>query len=103
MKTQQQIQQITAVLGESRVLETMTKLAQIEEAKCLRRIERVKTELRRYEQQFSMSSDEAWKKYQTGELGDDFDVMEWMALFENLKAFQGYYTRIINLHGTRMI
>lgn len=97
MKTQQQIQQITAVLGETRVLETMTKLAQIEEAKCLRRIERVKTELHRYEQQFSISSDEAWKKYQAGELGDDFDVMEWMALFENLKALQGYYTRIINL------
>ncbi len=94
-KTQQQIQQLTTVLDESLVLNTMTKLAQIEGAKCLRRIEKVRLELARYETQFAMTSEEAWKKYQIGKLGDDFDVMEWMALFENVRALQEYYTRII--------
>lgn len=95
MKTQTRIQQVTNILGESLVFKTIDKLAQIEEQKCLRKISKLKSELAQYEKQFAMSSEEAWDKYQDGLLGDSFDVMEWMALFENLMALQEYYDRII--------
>ena len=97
METQTRIQQVTTILGESLVVETITKLAQIEGQKCLRKIDRLKSELARYEKQFAMNSKEAWSKYQDGMLGDDFDVMEWMALFENLMALQGQYDRITKI------
>jgi hypothetical protein len=97
MEAQTRIQQVTTILGESLVVETITKLAQIEEQKCLRKIDRLKSELARYEKQFAMNSEEAWSKYQDGMLGDDFDVMEWMALFEDLKALQGQYDRITKI------
>ena len=35
--------------------------------------------------------------YQDGVLDDDFDVMEWMALFQNLMALQGQYDRITKI------
>ena len=92
---QQQIEQISTILGESLVSATIAKLAQIEGEKCLCRIERLQNELTRYEKQFGMRSGEAWQKYQTGELGDNVDVMEWMALFENLTALREYYNRIM--------
>ena len=94
MKTQNQIQQVVSILGEPLVLEAIAKLLQIEKEKCLKKIDRLKSELNLYEKQFAMSSKEAWSKYRKGALGDDFDVMEWMALFENLIAFQEQYDRI---------
>ena len=95
MSVQSRVQHITDVLGESMVLETITKLVHIEVQKCLKKIERLRQELAEYERQFAMSSEDAWTKYQAGKLGDDFDTMEWMALFENLKALQSQYDRII--------
>ncbi len=97
METQTRIQKVTTILGESLVIETISKLAQIEGQKCLRKIDMLKSELARYEKQFAMNSEEAWRKYQDGELGDDFDVMEWMSIFENLMALQGQYDRLTKI------
>lgn len=97
MQAQQHIQHFTEILGEELVLNTMNKLAQIEGAKCLRRIGRLQSELAQYEERFALTSEEAWKQYQAGTLGDDFDVMEWMALFENLQSLQAYYIRLSNI------
>lgn len=94
MSVQSRVQHITEVLGESMVLEAITKLAHIEGQKYLKKIERLRQELTRYERQFAMSSEDAWEQYQAGKLGDDFDIMEWMALFENLMALQSQYDRI---------
>ena len=94
MKTQNQIQQVVNILGEPVVFDAIAKLLQIEKEKCLKKINRLKSELTQYEKQFSISSKEAWGKYQSGTLGDDFDVMEWMALFQNLMSFQEQYERI---------
>ena len=68
MHTQQQIRQFTEVLGEALVLNTMRKLAQIEGATCLRRIERLQEELAHYEHQFKMKSEEAGHTIKAGDL-----------------------------------
>ena len=49
METQSRIQQVTTILGESLVVETFSKLAHIEGQKCLRKIDRLKSDLARYE------------------------------------------------------
>ena len=82
------------ILGEPVVFEAIAKLLQIEKEKCLKKICRLKSELIQYEKQFSISSKEAWTEYQKGALGDDFDVMEWMALFQNFMSFQEQYDRM---------
>jgi hypothetical protein len=96
----QQLQQLTDILGETLVMNTGRKLAQIEAARCSRRIARLEAELRSYETRFAMLSAEAWKHYQAGTLGDDFDVMEWRMLFENLKALQHYHRRLTGIQGS---
>jgi hypothetical protein len=97
METQSRIQQVAIILGETLVDETITKLLHFEEQKCLKRIERIKSELAQFENEFAMNSEKAWSKYQNGKLGDDFEIMEWMSLFENLKALQGQYERITKI------
>lgn len=93
----QHMQQMTTILGEALVVNTMHKLAQIEAAKCLRRMTRLQAELGQYETHFALTSEDAWQQYQAGALGDDFEVMEWMALFENFRALQEYYGRLNSL------
>ena len=92
---QSRVQQISAIVGEPLIYEAINKLLQMEKSKCLRKIERLQGDLSDYENRFGMNSHDAWKQYQSGALGDDIDVMEWMALVENLMALQEYYQRIV--------
>ena len=48
MEAQSRIQEVTTILGESLVVETITKLAHIEGQKCLRKIDSFKSELARF-------------------------------------------------------
>lgn len=66
----------------------------MEASKCLLKINKVKDELAAYESRHGMSSDKAWESFTRGELGDDMDVMEWMALYENLIDFKTEYDRL---------
>lgn len=95
MNLQTRLQEISQLVGEPLVYETLAKLLQIEKTKCLRKIERLKNELSPYEQRFGIDSSDAWKQYRIGQLGDDMDVMEWMALVENFNAMKEYYQRIL--------
>lgn len=95
MNVQTKLQEISQLVGEPLVYETLAKLLQIEKTKCLRKIERLKNELSPYEQRFGMNSLDAWNAYRAGRLGDDMDVMEWMALVENFNAMEEYYQRIL--------
>jgi len=94
MNVQTKLQEISELVGEPLVYETLAKLLQIEKTKCLRKIERLKNELSPYEERFGMSSLDAWNTYRIGKLGDDMDVMEWMALVENFNAMKEYYQRM---------
>jgi hypothetical protein len=39
-------------------------------------------DLRELEEQYGLSSDEFYRRWQTGELGDDADYMDWSALYQ---------------------
>ena len=97
MNIETRVRKMRNVLGDAVVQSTFKKLAQIELEKCLRRMDKLKAELTQYEERFQMSSQEAWKKYQEGKLGDNEDVMEWMMLFENYRTFQRQCERITEI------
>ncbi|MFV9691677.1 MAG: hypothetical protein ACNY01_12030 [Desulfobacteria bacterium] len=89
-----QVKELSSILGEIRIGNTLRKLAGIEAGRCLTRIERTKKELSVFEGRFQMESGTAWDEFNQGKLGDNADIMEWMALYENLLDFQDQYERI---------
>lgn len=91
-----ELEEFSSVFGEKRVKGTLKKMADIEINHCQFNIEKVKETLKPFENRFQMNSDEAWKKYQKGELGDDINIMEWMGLYENYIAFYKQLNRIKN-------
>ena len=74
-----------AVRGEERVSSTPRHLAELELGRYDRAIEEIRRELGPFESRFDRESLSAREAWQEGELGDDAEVMEWMALTENLR------------------
>ena len=94
MGIEHQVKELSNILGEPRIRNTLKKLAEIEAGKCTRKIEKIRNELSTFEKRFEMSSEKAWEEFNKGKLGDSADIMEWMALYENLLNFQDQYDRI---------
>ncbi len=94
MNLNEEIQELTNVLGEDRVKETLKKLSEIEASRRFLYITKLKDEMSLFEKNFNMSSDEAWDAYNRGQLGDSMDIMEWMALYENLLEYQAKHDRL---------
>ena len=94
MNIETRAKKMADVLGEAVVQGTFKKLVQIEIAKCLRQMDRLKEELAPYEKRFEMGNHEAWTEYRNGKLVDDGDIMEWMMLFENYQALEKQHDRL---------
>ncbi|MFZ1757036.1 MAG: hypothetical protein WBO46_21225 [Caldilineaceae bacterium] len=39
-------------------------------------------DLRGFEEKYEMASDEFYRRFQAGEMGDDMEIIEWSALYE---------------------
>lgn len=94
MEPKDRFQEILNVLGENRVRGALEKIRDAEASKRFLRIQKTQKELSEFEQKFGMDSEVAWKRFNEGELGDDMDVMEWMAHYENLMDFRKDYDRM---------
>lgn len=101
MESKDRFQEILNVLGENRVRSALETVRDVEAGRRLLKIQRLRRELCEFEEKFEMESAEAWKRFNDGELGDDMDVMEWMALYENLQDFQKDYDRVRHLEIRR--
>ncbi len=86
------------IVGISLVQETLKKLAVIEADKYALQMNRIKAELIPFENRFGKNSRTAWDEFQSGKLGDDGDIMEWMMLFENYLALEKHYKRITEIN-----
>lgn len=49
---------------------------------------RLNTEMTQFEQQYAMNSNSFHQRYETGELGDEMDFIEWSATLEMLKQIE---------------
>jgi hypothetical protein len=80
-----QARSIAAVCGDAVVGSVLRRLAELESGRYDLAIEQVRKELAPFESRFGRDSMAAWEAWQCGDLGDDADQMEWMALTENLQ------------------
>lgn len=54
-------------------------------------IERIQTELKEYEKEFSLNSETFYKQYQKGKLGDSSEIIDWAGKFELLLDIKEEY------------
>ncbi|MCP4113603.1 MAG: hypothetical protein GY749_50110 [Desulfobacteraceae bacterium] len=96
MNLENQVKELANIFGESRIRNTLKKLAGVEAEHSLLKIQKVKKELAPFEKLYNKDSEKAWEEFNNGILGDEMDIMEWMSLYENLLDFQEEHNRIIN-------
>lgn len=68
---------------------TLDKLLSHEAEVCQSQLDQIHTDLSHFEQQYSLSSDEFYLRYQAGKTDDRMDFVEWASLAqmaENLKV-----------------
>jgi hypothetical protein len=90
----------TATLGKIHILETLyrrgyqsqviertvDKLITIEQERTQRELTDLDSRLRTFEASFHMPSDEFYRRYEAGELGDSAEFMEWASLYDMYAA-----------------
>lgn len=67
---------------------TLSKLINIQIAKYRNNIKEISTELEKFEKKLGMSSEECYRRFQSGELGDEADFFEWIGLYENILLYK---------------
>ena len=68
--------------------QALGKLVVLEVEQCRIELQRLKARLVTYEQQYDMPSDEFCRRFQSGDLGDDMDFVEWSAFRDMFQATQ---------------
>ena len=94
MNTDIGIDEFAELFGRQRVTSTLRKMADIELSHCRLDLVKARQTLRPFEERFGMSSEDAWGKYNRGDLGDDLDIMEWMGVYENYLSIEKQLQRI---------
>lgn len=61
---------------------TIDKLVSMERARTEREVARLEETLRKFEQQYQLSSAEFYRRFQAGEMGDEADLFEWSAFYQ---------------------
>ncbi len=67
---------------------TLNKLVNIQIARYRNNLKEISTELDGFEKEFSMSSEECYRRFESGELGDGGDFFEWIGLYENVLLYK---------------
>ena len=67
---------------------TLNKLVNIQIARYRNNIKEISSELEAFEKKFSMSSEECYRRFESGELGDGGDFFEWIGLYENVLLYK---------------
>ena len=65
---------------------TVDKLLAMEVEQAYKELKDLKARLSRYEQQYSTTSSEFYRRFRAGELGDEMDFVEWSVFYEMYQA-----------------
>jgi len=68
--------------------QALWKLIRLQLQKYEKHLADVRRELEPFERRYAMSSEECYRRFMAGEMGDDADVMEWMGLFDNALLYK---------------
>ena len=63
---------------------SLNKLIGFQIAKYKNNIDQIRHELDKFEKKFNMASEDFYKKFESGKLGDEGDFFEWCGLYENI-------------------
>ena len=66
--------------------QAVRKLVALEVDQARAELQRLETRLLAYEQQYDMTSDEFYRRFRSGELGDDMDFVEWSVFWDMHEA-----------------
>lgn len=89
MSTSQKKIDILVKIGADAIIDsTLTKLITIQIARYQNTIKQIKAELMEFEKKFNMSSEECYRRFNSGELGDGGDFFEWVGLYENILLYE---------------
>lgn len=65
---------------------TLSKIIDLERAKAQQDLSELQQQLRRFEVQYQISSEDFYRRFHQGELGDDGDYFEWSADYAMYQA-----------------
>ena len=68
--------------------QALLKLVRLHLQKYEKHLTEVQKELEPFEQQYGLSSEECYRRFMAGEMGDDADIVEWMGLYDNVLLYQ---------------
>lgn len=68
----------------------LDKLLEQEEARAERVMAELQQRLRTFEQQYQLATEEFYRQYEAGQLGDSADFMEWSAFYDMWRSSQQY-------------
>lgn len=85
---QKRIEAMQKIGAEALADQALRKLIHLQLQKYERQLEEVRKELEPFEKQYKMSSEECYRRFMAGELGDAADIMEWMGLYDNALLYQ---------------
>ena len=76
-------------IGAGRIVENaLNKVIHFQLARYRNNISQINDELARFEKNYKMSSEQFYKKFEAGKLGDGEDFFEWSSLYENILLYK---------------
>ncbi len=73
---------------------TIDKLIALEQDRVRRELSKLRARLQAFEAQYEMSSDDFYKRYEQGELGDAADFMEWSSFYDMAQSVEQHLKRL---------
>jgi len=67
---------------------TLNKLIALQIAKYQQGIKEITAELAKFEEKYGMSSEDFYRRFESGELGDEGDFVEWAGFCENTLLYK---------------
>lgn len=68
----------------------LDKLLEQEEARAKRAVNELEQRLHVFEQQYQLTTEEFYRQYEAGQLGDSLDFMEWSSFHDMWRSSQQY-------------
>lgn len=76
---------------------TLNKLISYQLSKYRDNIAQIKRELETFETNYNMSSEEFYRAFESGKLGDEGDYFEWSSLYENVLLYEDRIKKMASL------
>ena len=87
-------------IGAGEILEnTLNKVVNYQLTKYKDNIVQINRELEKFENTYKMASQEFYRKFEAGELGDGADFFEWSSLYENIRLYEGRMKKLESLEA----